>query len=70
VWLSSDLCASTMSLTSTSLSFHAFCGRIVEGAMWKIMSGTSPLVRAEITFWFSAMNGMMLRSIWLPLDLS
>jgi hypothetical protein len=38
--------------------------------MWKIRSGTSPLVRAEMIFWFSAMNGMMLRSILLPLDFS
>ena len=38
--------------------------------MWKMRSGTSPVVNAEIIFWFSAMNGMMLRSIRLPLAFS
>ena len=70
VSLSCDFCASTTSLTSTSLSFQAFCGRIVAGASWKMRSGTSPLVSAEIAFWFSAMNGMMLWSILLPLAFS
>ncbi len=37
------------------------------GASWKIRSGTSPLVSAEIAFWFSAMNGIELSSILLPL---
>ncbi len=38
--------------------------------MWKIISGTSPVVSAEMIFWFSAMNGMILRSILLPLAFS
>ena len=33
---------------------------IDEGASMKTRSGTSPLVNAEIVFWFNAMNGMML----------
>ena len=33
---------------------------IDDGASAKIKSGTSPLVSAEIVFWFIAMNGMML----------
>ena len=33
-------------------------------------SGTSPLVIADIAFWFSAWNGMTLRSILLPLAFS
>ena len=62
--------SSTMSLTSTSLLSQAFCGRIVAGASWKMRSGTSPLVIADIAFWFSAWNGMTLRSILLPLAFS
>ncbi len=33
---------------------------IDDGASMKTRSGTSPLVSAEIVFWFNAMNGMML----------
>ena len=65
-----DLYSATTSLMSTRRSFHAFCGRIVAGASWKIRSGTSPLVSADIAFWFSAWNGMMLASILLPLAFS
>ncbi len=43
-----------------NLSSQAFCAMIVAGASMKIRSGTSPLVSAEIVFWFCAMNGMML----------
>ena len=45
-------------------------GRIVAGASWKIRSGTTPLVSAETVFWFSAMNGITVRSILLPLIFS
>ena len=38
--------------------------------MWKMRSGTSPVVSAEMIFWFSAVNGMMLSSILLPLAFS
>ncbi len=33
-------------------------------------SGTSPLVSADIVFWFIAMNGIMLASSLLPLAFS
>ena len=45
-----SFCVATTSATGNSLSFQAFCGRIVAGASWKIRSGTSPLVSAEIVF--------------------
>jgi hypothetical protein len=35
-----------------------------------MMSGTTPLVIAEIAFWRSGANGMMLASILLPLAFS
>jgi hypothetical protein len=50
------------------LSSQAFCGRIVSGASMKIRSGTSPLVSADIVFWFNAMNGRRLYSSLLPLS--
>jgi hypothetical protein len=62
-----SLYGSTTSLTSISLSFQAFCGRMYDGASKNIRSGTSPLVSADTAFWPSAMNGMTLRSILLPL---
>jgi hypothetical protein len=46
---------------STNLSSQAFCGTIRRSEpSTEIRSGTSPLVSAEMTFWFSGAKGTTL----------
>src|SRR5438132_1298323 len=60
---------STTSLTSTHLSCHPYICRISSGLESR-MSGTTPLVIAEMIFCRSGAKGMMLSSILLPLAFS
>jgi len=44
--------------------------RVASPGLFWIISGTTPLVIAETIFWRCGANGMMLRSILLPLAFS
>jgi hypothetical protein len=69
VSVSSGFWVSTTSVTSSSLSSQAYSAVISPG-LFTITSGTTPVCIAATIFWRCGANGVMLRSIVLPLAFS